>query len=193
MHLTSFVTLDETEMVTSRSSQMRANLRSCCIRVQEKTLWSLQLLNNECQGASRRCHVSSSPSTINPPGTLLSSRASPSCRSLVLRDSLADRLACWASAVRAARSRIRAWARTSMFMLCEIWKEVVLGSGSSSSLRLVCCGGGGVGGCLSRWRSGRSRMSTIYSGSFSYDAGVGATGLISDSLMGRGETNVGGM
>ena len=33
----------------------------------------------------------------------------------------------------------------------------------------------------------------MYSGSFSYDVGVGAIGLMSDSSMGRGGTDVGGM
>ena len=143
--------------------------------------------------ASCRGHASSSPSPSNAPGTLLSSRTSPNRRSLALCNSPADRLVCWPSAVRATRSRIRAWARTSMFMLCEIWKEVVLGRGSSSSSRLDCCGGGGVGGCLSRWRSGRSRMSTMYSGSFSYDTAVGTSGLMSGSAMGSGDTVVGGI
>lgn len=185
-------TLDEAEMVISDSFQAGESLQSCCIRMRENIMVATSL-NNVCWGASCQHHASSSPSPSNPPGILLSSRTSPNRRSLVLCDSPADRLARWASAVRAARSRIRACARTSIFMLCEIWKEVVLGRGSSSSLRLVCCGGGGVGGCLSRWRSGRSLMSTMYSFSFSYDVVVGTSGLVSGSSMGRGWTVGGGI
>ena len=71
-------------------------------------------------------------------------------------------------------------------MLFDIGKEVVPGTGSSSSLRLVCCGGGGVGGCLSCRISGRTLMSTMYSFSFSYDVVVGTSGLVSGLSMGRG-------
>lgn len=50
-----------------------------------------------------------------------------------------------------------------------------------------------MGGCLSRWRSGRSLMSTMYSFSFSYDVVVGTSGLVSGSSMGRGWTVGGGI